>query len=80
MEFQRRIARGQLSEVLGAAALDQDKFLRTWGFYRAAEQALPALSARSRGLLAAYTAGVNAAIGEGKRPLELRVLELTPAR
>ena len=80
MEFQRRVARGQLSEVLGGAALEQDKFLRTWGFYRAAEAALPALSARTRTLLSAYTAGVNAAISQGKLPLEFRVLGFRPGR
>ncbi len=80
MEFQRRVARGQLSEVLGSAALEQDKFLRTWGFYRAAERALPALSARTRGLLSAYTAGVNAGVEAGKLPLEFRVLGFKPGR
>ncbi|AFZ67450.1 penicillin acylase family protein [Deinococcus peraridilitoris] len=78
MEFQRRIAQGRLSEVLGSAALEQDKFLRTWGFYRAAQSALPALSSRSRGLLSAYTAGVNAAIGEDRLPLEFRLLRFRP--
>ncbi|WP_027481080.1 penicillin acylase family protein [Deinococcus pimensis] len=78
MEFQRRIGAGRLSEVLGPAALDQDRFLRTWGFYRAARSALPALNARSRELLAAYAAGVNAAMREGRLPLEFRVLRYTP--
>jgi len=78
MDFQRRIGQGRLSEVLGPAALDNDKFLRTWGFSRAAENALPALSARTRGLLAAYTAGVNAGIHEGKLPLEFRILRYRP--
>ena len=39
MEFQRRIGFGRLSEVLGAAALPQDRFLRTVGFGRAARSA-----------------------------------------
>ncbi|PYE52790.1 penicillin acylase family protein [Deinococcus yavapaiensis] len=78
MEFQRRVGAGRLSEVLGSAAVEQDKFLRTWGFYRAARQALPALSARTRRLLTAYTAGVNAGIAQGKRPLEFRLLRFEP--
>lgn len=78
MEFQRRIAQGRLSEVLGGAALEQDKFLRTWGFYRAAQRALPALSSRSRGFLSAYTAGVNAAIAQDRLPLEFRLLRFRP--
>src|SRR4026209_1066146 len=39
MEFQRRIGHGRLSEVLGAATLPQDRFLRTLGFGRAARTA-----------------------------------------
>ncbi len=80
MEFQRRIAQGRLSEVLGEAALPQDKFLRTWGFYRAAQSALPALSTRTRTLISAYTAGVNAAIAEDRLPLEFRLLRFRPER
>ena len=38
MEFQRRIGHGRLSEVFGAATLPQDRFLRTVGFGRAAQQ------------------------------------------
>lgn len=78
MEFQRRIAQGRLSEVLGSAALGQDKFLRTWGFYRAAQSALPALSPRTRSLIHAYTAGVNAYLATGNLPLEFTVLRYRP--
>ncbi|MFT2720762.1 penicillin acylase family protein [Deinococcus sp. A31D244] len=78
MDFQRRVAQGRLSEVLGGAALEQDRFLRTWGFGRAAEAALPALSAQSRALIRAYTAGVNAAQAQRKTALEFRILGYTP--
>ena len=78
MEFQRRVAQGRLSEVLGKAALDQDKFLRTWGFERAAQSILPALSPRSRELVRAYTRGVNAAIAQNRLPLEFRILGFKP--
>ena len=78
MDFQRRVAQGRLSEVLGEAALPQDKFLRTWGFERAAESALPSLSPQARKLVSAYTAGVNAAMQEGKTALEFRILGYTP--
>ena len=44
MEFQRRIGFGRLSEILGAAALPQDRFLRTVGFGRAARSAWARLS------------------------------------
>ncbi|MFC6661428.1 penicillin acylase family protein [Deinococcus multiflagellatus] len=78
MDFQRRVAQGRLAEVLGEAALPQDKFLRTWGFQRATLSALPALEDRSRRLIRAYTAGVNAAQAQGKVAPEFRILGYTP--
>ncbi|WP_233554703.1 penicillin acylase family protein [Deinococcus cavernae] len=78
MDFQRRVAQGRLSEIVGKPALKQDKFLRTWGFQRAAQSALPALSPQSRKLIAAYTAGVNAAMKQGKTALEFQILRYTP--
>ena len=39
MEFQRRIGSGRLAEILGLEALDRDRYLRTWGFHRAAQRA-----------------------------------------
>ncbi|WP_102128103.1 penicillin acylase family protein [Deinococcus planocerae] len=78
MDFQRRVAQGRLAEVLGAAALPQDRFLRTWGFQRDAQSIPPALSERSRRLVRSYTAGVNAAMRQGKLAPEFRVLGYTP--
>ncbi|MVN88995.1 penicillin acylase family protein [Deinococcus sp. HMF7620] len=78
MDFQRRVAQGRLSEVLGEAALGQDRFLRTWGFQRAALSALPALEDRTRRLIRAYTAGVNAAQAQGKVAPEFRILGYRP--
>ena len=46
MEFQRRVAAGRLSEILGAGALPADRFLRTVGFRRAAESAWEACPTR----------------------------------
>ncbi|PTA67577.1 penicillin acylase family protein [Deinococcus arcticus] len=78
MDFQRRVAQGRLAEVLGEPALAQDRFLRTWGFQRAALSALPALEPRTRRLIRAYTAGVNAAQAQGKVAPEFRILGYTP--
>lgn len=78
MDFQRRVAQGRLAEVLGEAALPQDRFLRTWGFYRAAESALPALSEQTRRMVRAYTAGVNAGFAQGRLAPEFRILGYTP--
>ncbi|WP_210424391.1 penicillin acylase family protein [Gephyromycinifex aptenodytis] len=78
MDVQRRITQGRLSEILGEAALTRDEFLRTMGFQRAAESALPALSQQSRAVVAAYTAGVNAGMSLGRPAPEFRILGYTP--
>jgi penicillin G amidase len=78
MELNRRTGAGRLSEILGGAALEQDKFLRTWGFYRAAQESEAALSIHTRAVLAAYSAGVNAFISEGKLPLEFTLVGSQP--
>ena len=49
MEFQRRIGHGRLSEIFGAAAVPQDRFLRTVGFGRAARVGLGADARRGEG-------------------------------
>ena len=69
MEMNRRIGSGRMSEALGAATLDADKFLRTLGVRRAADASLKALSAETRGELDAYTAGVNAFLAQRSGPL-----------
>lgn len=60
MEMSRRIAAGRLAEVLGPAALETDRFLRTLGVRRAAEANLKHFDAQTRAVLDAYTAGINA--------------------
>ena len=81
MEFQRRIGYGRLSEVLGAAALSQDRFLRTVGFGRAAVSAWTHLPEDIRHQVDAYVSGVNAFIsthhGRGLPP-EFTLLRFEP--
>src|SRR3954469_4724205 len=60
LEMNRRIAAGRLAEVLGPAALDADRFLRTVGIRRAAETNVQHLDSATRALVRAYAAGVNA--------------------
>lgn len=80
MEWQRRIGSGRLSELLGARALPADRFLRTVGFRRAAEAALPGLSAHAREALDAYARGANAYLAaDGARPAELILLRAKAA-
>ena len=81
MEFQRRIGFGRLSEVLGAAALPQDRFLRTVGFGRAARSAWQHLSAEARTDINAYVAGINAFLAShhGRQlPPEFTLLNFEP--
>jgi penicillin amidase len=74
MEMNRRIAAGRLSEVLGPAALDTDKFLRTVGIRRAAERIQAGLDAESRAIADAYSAGVNAFLATRGGPLPVEFL------
>ena len=62
MDQQRRLAQGRLSEVLGPSTLSFDRFLRTLGLYRAAEQSIAALNPDTQHALESYAAGVNAYI------------------
>jgi len=50
----RRVARGQLSEILGPATLSIDKDFRTLGFSRAAARDVAQWDAESRKLMEAY--------------------------
>ncbi len=69
MEMNRRIGSGRLSEVLGPATLDADKFLRTLVVRRVAEATLKSLNAETRSQLDAYAAGVNAYLAQRSGPL-----------
>jgi len=60
MEMSRRIAAGRVAEIVGAAGLETDRFLRTLGVRRAAEANLRSIDSDARAALEAYAAGVNA--------------------
>jgi penicillin amidase len=64
MDFWRHLGAGRLSELVGGAMLDTDKFLRTLGWERVAKQELELLGPEERAILDAYTAGVNAYLSE----------------
>lgn len=69
MAFSRRTVQGRLSEIAGSAALIPDTYLRTLGLYRAAREAEARLKPDARAALAAYAAGVNAAVPKNGKPL-----------
>src|SRR5205823_5887388 len=81
IELQRRIGYGRLSEVLGEAALPQDRFLRTVGFGRAARTAWEATAPWARQQIEWYVAGVNAFIAShhgARLPPEFTLLGFEP--
>jgi penicillin amidase len=79
MEMNRRIAAGRLSEVVGPAGLETDRFLRTLGIRRVAEANVAALDEETRALLAAYAAGVNAFLAaDPVLPLEFWLTGVRP--
>jgi penicillin amidase len=82
MDLQRRLMRGQLSALVGEAALDSDEFHVRMDFARAADANWTALQSRNpevAGLLEAYTAGVNAARDDQPYPPEFELLDYEPA-
>ena len=81
MELARRTARGELSEVLGRLALEEDKRHRKFGFTQVVEATWPLLKPASRAALEAYTAGVNAYLAtltDATLPAEFKVLGFRP--
>jgi len=80
LEFNRRVMHGELSEVLGEAALETDKFMRTLGIMRAAEQQLGGLPAEAKDALQAYADGINSYYGSTSQalPPEFHLLGTQP--
>ncbi len=65
LEFNRRVMRGELSEILGAATLDTDKLMRTLGIIGMAKQQLQGLSPATQAALQAYSEGIQTAWQSG---------------
>lgn len=79
MELQRRMAKGTLSEVLGADLYEMDAWQRKLGFYRKAVREAGELDEEMRALYARYLAGVNAWIDQAPvLPPEFVVLRFRP--
>ena len=80
MDLLRRIARGQLSEVLGPATLRIDKEFRTLNFSHAAERDVELMDADARKICDAYARGVNHFIEQHSRklPMEFTLLKYRP--
>jgi len=80
MDALRRLAAGDLAEVVGAAALESDRESRRMQMRRIAERAYVELPAADRAAMAAYARGVNAFVDGhvGNLPLEFRLLGYQP--
>ncbi|HSO03330.1 MAG TPA: penicillin acylase family protein, partial [Candidatus Limnocylindrales bacterium] len=70
MDFNRHVTGGRISELVGESQLDTDKYLRTMGWRRVAEQEWALATGDARTVLQAYADGVNAYIGD-RSPTEL---------
>ncbi|UOY91968.1 penicillin acylase family protein [Ectobacillus sp. JY-23] len=82
MDLSRRQASGRLSEVIGEATIERDKFFRTFGLRRAAELSYDSYSKEAKDVLKWYANGVNAFIMGAKKknrlPIEFTLLRYEP--
>ena len=80
MELVRRAVQGRLSEVMGEATLDTDRFMRRLGLWDAAVATMARLDDEERRVMDAYAAGVNAAgaAASGALPPEFLLLRHQP--
>ncbi len=80
MDLARRLAEGELSEIVGERTLRIDIENRTLGFRQAAERAVAEMDPDSARMMAAYAQGVNAFIAthDTQLPIEFAVLGYKP--
>ena len=80
MDLLRRAAAGDLSEIVGPAALKIDEENRILGMRQAAERAAKESSPEIRALLESYARGVNQYIAQqrGRLPIEFSLLGYEP--
>jgi penicillin amidase len=79
MDFQRRVAEGRLSEVLGPTTEQEDILNRTLGLYSAAQSAYDSLSPDIKHIVNLYTSGINAYLDlKSPLPWEFQLLGYRP--
>jgi penicillin amidase len=81
MDLLRRTARGELAEIFGKNALEEDKRHRTFGFAQTADAEVAQSTPAARAILEAYARGVNAYIAElepKSLPPEFQILLYEP--
>ena len=81
MDFERRLARGELAELLGKNALPADRLFRHLGLAARAPAIVASWPPKTREVVASYCAGVNAAMDALRAwPAEFRILRAAPRR
>lgn len=80
MEMQRRVGAGRLAEIIGEPGLPNDRFMRTLGLYRLAQQGFDRLDKPTRDALIAYSDGINSFISSHSHrlPMEFLMLGVRP--
>lgn len=81
MDLLRRVARGQLAEIVGSAAIPLDKRFRLMRFGPAAERDVTLLDEESKTAIEAYARGVNKFIEQNQKrlPVEFTLLHYKPS-
>ncbi|MFD1216654.1 penicillin acylase family protein [Microbulbifer celer] len=80
MDLLRRNSAGELSGLVGKAALDHDKKIRSHQFRKRAQRNIAAMPAEHRVLLQRYADGVNYGLSQlGANPWEYALLRQEPA-
>ena len=78
MDLSRRVALGNLSQIVGREGLESDKMMRLLGMPRIAHQLARRLSDDERIACEHYAAGVNHFIDTARLPAEFRLLRYHP--
>ena len=76
IQLMLKIARGELSELIGTKGLAMDRFIRTLGIERTAREAVKVLKPESRELLEAFGQGFNAYTSRNSLALPIELLFL----
>jgi penicillin amidase len=81
MDLLRRNVRGELAEIFGSAALEEDKRHRTFGFAQVVDETAKHLPPNLNAATTAYANGVNAfidSLADQTTPPEFRLLQYKP--
>ncbi len=80
MDLSRRLAGGELAEVFGSVAVEQDRKSRLFHFRKVAREVMRQASAEQQAIVEAYARGVNAGLASlHSRPWEYWLLGMQPA-